>query len=181
MVSVAILFGFLILHFSERLFGSHEPIDSEYGHEHSHSSIAGGLGALAMAGHVFLDGVAIGVAYKVSRNLAIAVFIALLVHAFADGLNTVAMLIKTGHWRERARYLLIIDGLARISGAGFGTYVALSENVVSIYLAVFSGFLIYLATSHILPEAHSKHPSKLTFLATGFGIVMMWIVVAALN
>jgi ZIP family zinc transporter len=40
--------------------------------------------------------------------------------------------------------------------------------------------LIYLATSHILPEAHAKHGSKLTMLATFLGIVIMWLVVANL-
>ena len=33
-VSIAILVGFLLLHISERSFGGHEPVDSEYGHDH---------------------------------------------------------------------------------------------------------------------------------------------------
>ena len=68
-VSIAILAGFLILHISERSFGGHEPVDSEYSHDHKHGSIAGGIGAVAMAGHVFLDGAALGVAFKVSDKL----------------------------------------------------------------------------------------------------------------
>jgi len=47
-------------------------------------------------------------------------------------------------------------------------------------LALFSGIVIYLATSHILPEAHSKHPSKVTMLATLAGVVIMWAVVSNL-
>ena len=90
-VSVALIAGFLLLHFYEQLFGSHEPAESDYGHDHNHSSnITGALGALAMGGHVFLDGLALGVAFKVSSDLGIAVFIAMLVHAFSDGLNTVS-------------------------------------------------------------------------------------------
>ena len=78
-VSVALIAGFLLLHFYEQLFGSHEPAESDYGHDHKHaSSVAGSLGALAMGGHVFLDGLALGVAFKVSSDLGIAVFIALL-------------------------------------------------------------------------------------------------------
>ena len=76
-VSVALIAGFLLLHFYEQLFGSHEPAESDYGHDHKHSSsVAGSLGALAMGGHVFLDGLALGVAFKVSSDLGIAVFIA---------------------------------------------------------------------------------------------------------
>ncbi len=180
-VSVAILAGFLLLHISERSFGGHEPVDSEYSHEHSHGSIAGGVGALAMAGHIFLDGAALGVAFKVSTNLGIAVFIALLVHAFSDGLNTVSMLVKTGHWQSNSKYLLLIDAVARIGGSAIGTYVAFEGNWVTIYLSLFAGMVIYVATSHILPEAHSHHPSRWTLAATSAGVLGMWLLVATLG
>jgi ZIP family zinc transporter len=181
-VSVALIGGFLLLHFYEQLFGSHEPAESDYGHDHEHSSnIAGGLGAIAMGGHVFLDGLALGVAFKVSSDLGIAVFIALLVHAFSDGLNTVSFLIKSGKWGRKGIWLLGVDAIARVSGAALGTTLALSNNVIAIYLAVFAGIVIYLATSHILPEAHSRHSSKLTILATIFGVLVMWGLVSYLH
>ena len=180
-VSIAILAGFLLLHISERSFGGHEPVDSEYSHDHSHGSIAGGVGALAMAGHIFLDGAALGVAFKVSTNLGIAVFIALLVHAFSDGLNTVSMLVKTGHWQSNSKYLLLIDAVARIGGSAIGTYVAFEGNWVTIYLSLFAGMVIYVATSHILPEAHSHHPSRWTLAATSAGVLGMWLLVATLG
>jgi ZIP family zinc transporter len=177
-VSVAFVAGFLLLHFAEQIFGSHEPAESDYGHEHDHSvNIAGTLGALAMGGHVFLDGVALGLAFKVSDALGFAVFIAILSHAFSDGLNTVSLLIKSGHWTRRAIMLLGLDAVMRIGGAALGSYVMISDPNLAIYLAMFSGFVIYLATSHILPEAHSRHPSKLTMVATVVGVVAMWLIV----
>lgn len=177
-VAIAFVLGFLSLHFAEQLFGSHEPAESDYGHDHEHSlNIAGTLGAVAMAGHVFLDGLALGLAFKVSNAFGFAVFIAILAHAFSDGLNTVSLLIKSGHWSKRAIYLLGLDALMRISGAALGTYVVISDPVLAIYLATFAGFVIYLATSHILPEAHSRHPSRLTMLATITGVVAMWLIV----
>ena len=178
-VYFAFVLGFLIIHFSEQFSGTHEPADSDFEHEHSHyGNIAGSLGAFAMSIHIFLDGVALGVAFKVSNKLGYAVFIALLVHAFSDGLNTVAMLVKTNKWRRNALALLEIDALARIGGASIGTYVAFSENWIAIYLALFAGFLIYIATSHILPEAHSRHPSRLTMAATLVGVIAMYIVIS---
>ena len=178
-VYFAFVLGFLIIHFSEQFSGTHEPADSDFEHEHSHyGNIAGSLGAFAMSIHIFLDGVALGVAFKVSHKLGYAVFIALLVHAFSDGLNTVAMLVKTNKWKKNALLLLEIDALARIGGASIGTYVAFSENWIAIYLALFAGFLIYIATSHILPEAHSRHPSRLTMAATLVGVVAMFIVIS---
>jgi ZIP family zinc transporter len=180
--SVALIGGFLLLHFYEQIFGSHEPAESDYGHDHEHSSnITGAFGALAMGGHVFLDGLALGVAFKVSNDLGIAVFIALLVHAFSDGLNTVSFLIKSGSWGKKGIWLLGVDAVARISGAALGTTLAISDNFVGIYLAVFAGIVIYLATSHILPEAHSRHKSRYTILATLVGVGIMWALVGYLH
>jgi ZIP family zinc transporter len=180
-ISVALIAGFLSLHFIEQFAGSHEPAESDYGHEHTHAfEIAGTVGAIAMAGHIFLDGVALALAFKVSDALGFAVFIAMLVHAFSDGLNTVALLVKTGQWRSRGKYLLAVDAIARVGGAAIGSALTISDSNLAIYLAVFSGIVIYLATSHILPEAHSKHPSKVTMLATLAGVVIMWAVVSNL-
>ena len=180
--SVALIGGFLLLHFYEQIFGSHEPAESDYGHDHEHSSnITGAFGALAMGGHVFLDGLALGVAFKVSNDLGIAVFIALLVHAFSDGLNTVSFLIKSGSWGKKGIWLLGVDAVARLSGAALGTTLAISDNFVGIYLAVFAGIVIYLATSHILPEAHARHSSRWTIAFTLVGVGIMWALVSYLH
>lgn len=181
-VSLAFVAGFLALHFTEQLFGSHEPLESDYGHDHQHSAnIAGTLGAFAMGGHVFLDGIALGFAFHIGNPLGFAVFIAILAHAFSDGLNTVSFLIKGGHWTRKATYLLSVDAIMRVAGAALGSYITISLPFLGIYLALFSGFVIYLATSHILPEAHSRHPSRLTMLATVLGVLIMWTVVGVMG
>lgn len=177
-VSIALIAGFLSLHFIEQFAGSHEPAESEYHHDHTHAfEIAGTVGAFAMAGHIFLDGVALALAFKVSNALGVAVFIAMIVHAFSDGLNTVSLLVKMGQWSERGKFLLGIDAIARISGAILGTTLVISDSAIAIYLAAFSGIVIYLATSHILPEAHANHPTRATMLATLVGVLIMWGVV----
>ena len=179
-VSLALIAGFLSLHFIEQFAGSHEPAESEYHHDHTHAfEIAGTVGAFAMAGHIFLDGVALALAFKVSNALGIAVFIAMIVHAFSDGLNTVALLVKLGQWSQRGKFLLGIDAIARISGAILGSTLVISDSAIAIYLAAFSGIVIYLATSHILPEAHANHPTRATMLATLAGVLIMWGVVVA--
>ena len=180
-ISLALVLGFLLLHFVERFFGSHEPMNSEYQHGHTHQSSLGGLfGALAMGGHVFLDGVALGVSIHLGVAFAMPVIIALFSHAFSDGVNTVSFLVKTRRWNKYSVLLILFDVSARVSGAAVGNSFKPNTNFVSIYLAIFSGFIIYLATAHILPEAHSRHPSRFTFLATLIGIGGMWLVVANL-
>ncbi len=176
-VGLAIVLGFLILHFSERWFATHEPEDSHHDDHHHHH--AGWLAGLAMVGHVFFDGLGVGAAFKISNSLGIAVFAAIMAHAFSDGLNTVAFLIREEKWTKKARLLLAVDGIARISGAAVGSYVAFGNNMIALYLALFAGFVIYIATSHILPEAHSRHPSRWTLGATIVGVLIMWLVVAS--
>ena len=176
LVSIALVAGFLALHILERSFGAHEPAESEYSHEHSHghANIAGGVGAVALGGHIFLDGAALGIAFQINNKIGYTIFLALLVHAFSDGLNTVSLLVKSGHWKAGAKWLLGIDAITRISGAALGSYLVINEDFLTTYLAIFSGFIIYLATSHILPEAHSRHPSKVTLLSTLVGVLIMW-------
>ena len=90
-------------------------------------------------------------------------------------------MIKSGLWGKKSIGLLGIDALARVSGAALGSTLALSNNLIAIYLAAFSGIVIYLATSHILPEAHSRHSSRLTMVATISGVLIMWGLVAYLH
>ena len=77
--------------------------------------------------------------------------------------------------------MLVVDAIARIGGATLGSALVINEASVAIYLALFAGMVIYLATSHILPEAHSRHPSRLTLLATLVGVATMWVLVANLG
>jgi len=180
---VFLILGFLLLHVIEGISGAHEPIETEYvhDHQHSHGITAGYVGAAAMVAHVFLDGVAIGLSFQVSNALGVAVAIAVVAHAFTDGLNTVALLVSGGNWKRQSAYLLGVDAVARLSGAIVGTYIVISDHFISLYLALFAGMLIYLATSHILPEAHSKHPSRLTLVSTVTGVVVMFLIVSAAN
>lgn len=178
-VSALILIGFLLLHILERGFGHHEPAESDYGHDHSHESLTGTLGAIALGGHIFLDGVGLAVAFQFSNKLGFAVFLATLIHAFSDGLNTVSMLAKNSQAKGIIPKLLTLDAIARLAGAAVGTYFAVSDQFIIGYLALFSGMVIYIATSHILPEAHSRHPSRWTLGATIAGVIIMWLIVAA--
>jgi ZIP family zinc transporter len=59
--------------------------------------------------------------------------------------------------------------------------LALSEDFTALYLATFSGILIYLATSHILPEAHARHKSRWTLVSTIVGVLIMWGLVSQLE
>ncbi|CAB4870288.1 unannotated protein [freshwater metagenome] len=177
-VMLAFVAGFLGLHILERSAGVHEPPDSDYGtHSHTHARI-GWFGAGGLALHSFFDGVAIGLGFQISQGIGFAVAFAVLTHDFADGLNTVGIMLRHGHERKQAIRMLAADAIAPALGVASTLFFTVPDTILAIYLGVFAGFLTYLAAADILPEAHSRHPARLTLLSTVAGVGVMWVVVA---
>jgi ZIP family zinc transporter len=100
-------------------------------------------------------------------------------HDFADGLNTVTLMLRHGNSERRARAMLAVDALAPVLGAASTLLFSVSDQVLALYLSFFAGFLLYLATGDILPEAHARHPTRLTLVATVGGVGFIGLVVAA--
>lgn len=170
--------GFLALHVVERSAAMHHAHEGEYGeHRHPHVGI---ISALALAAHSFMDGVAIGLAFQAGTGVGVAVALAVIGHDFADGLNTVGIVVSHGNSTRRSVLLLLLDAVAPVFGAASTLLFAIPDRWLGLYLGFFAGFLLYLATADILPEAHSRHPSRLTLLATLLGVGSMWAVVGAL-
>lgn len=171
--------GFLLLHVVERAFvvhGAHEEEYEPHGHAAGHG--VGMASAVALVSHSFLDGVGIGLGFQAGTAIGITVGIAVIAHDFADGLNTVSVLLRHGHSDRRARVMLAADAAAPLLGAASTLLFELPEAWLTAYLGFFAGLLVYLATSDILPEAHARHPSRLTLLMTFLGLGLMWLVVA---
>jgi ZIP family zinc transporter len=177
-VMVAFAVGFLLLHFVERSVAMHGAHEGEYG-KHHHDPSVGLASATALAVHSFLDGVGIGLAFQVDETVGVAVAIAVIAHDFADGLNTVTVMRTHGNDQRRTLLMLGIDALAPVLGAASTLFFSVGDGVLALYLGAFAGFLLYLATADILPEAHARHPSRLTLLSTLGGVGVMWFVVAA--
>ncbi len=171
---VALVVGFLLFHIAEKTIAMHHAHDEEYS-EHKHPDI-GMASALALVGHSFLDGVGIGIGFQAGEAVGITVAIAVIAHDFADGLNTVSLMLTHRNSRKRSIVLLILDALAPVFGALSTLFFTLNDTSLVIYLGFFTGFLLYIGASDILPEAHSKHSSKVTILLTVLGALFMFIV-----
>ncbi|MEV7602062.1 ZIP family metal transporter [Kitasatospora sp. NPDC089797] len=179
--------GFLAIHVIERAVAIHRGHEGEYAehthghhHGHSHRSDRQGVGltaALALVGHSVMDGFAIGAAFQAGTTVGTVVAIAVVAHDFADGFNTYTITRLYGNNRRRALTLLAADALAPVSGAAITLAFTIPEHLLGLYLGFFAGFLLYLATSDILPEAHSPHPSRSTLLCTLAGVGFMWLVI----
>jgi len=145
--------------------------------EHDHPVRPGFLGAGSLAIHSFLDGVAIGLAFKVSPALGLVVALAVLAHDFSDGINTVSMILKSGGDRARALRWLLIDAIAPVAGVLATLFFSVSNSQLGLLLALFSGFFLYIGASELLPESHHAHPVRWTTFATLLGMIAMYIVV----
>ncbi|MFD3509075.1 ZIP family metal transporter [Nocardia sp. NPDC058666] len=177
-VLIAAVIGFLSLHIIERAVAIHKGHEHEFGsHKHGFESV----GLLAAGGLIFhstLDGFGIGLGYQAGAAVGMSVAIAVICHDFADGFNTFTIPTVYGNARKRALILLAMDAIAPVVGAVLGTIIHVPENWIGLYMGYFAGFLLYLATADILPEAHAGHPSRLTLLCTILGVAAMFVVAA---
>ncbi|HET7319954.1 MAG TPA: ZIP family metal transporter [Candidatus Saccharimonadales bacterium] len=171
---VALVVGFLLFHIIEKSILIHHTHESEY-EVHNHPQV-GVVSALALSGHSFLDGVGIGLGFQAGNAVGIAVAIAVIAHDFSDGLNTVSLMLVNKNTSRRALGLLFLDAVAPILGVLVTLLFHVSDNALTIYLGFFAGFLLYIGASEILPEAHSKHSSYWTIVATVSGAVFMFII-----
>jgi zinc transporter ZupT len=171
---IALVLGFLIFHILEKILLIHHSNEHEYG-EHKHPTV-GVLSALALTGHSFLDGVGIGLGFQVSSGVGIVVAIAVISHDFADGLNTVSLVLTHKNTSKKALFFLFLDAFAPIVGVLSTFLFSLPDNILVLYLGFFAGFLLYIGSSDILPEAHSHHSSYLTIFMTVLGASFIFLV-----
>jgi len=174
---VALVVGFLLFHSLEKSLLIHLAHESDYAaHRHPH---VGFVSALALVGHSVLDGIGIGVAFQVSQSVGVSVAIAIIAHDFSDGLNTVGIMLTHGNSPRRSTAVLVLDALAPVLGAASTLLFRLPPSVLIVYLGFFAGFLLYIAVSDILPQAHSRASpavaSRLIAL-TALGATFMFIV-----
>jgi len=171
---IALVGSFLLFHMLEKLVLLHAGHEDEY-EAHTHPDV-GALSALALIGHSFADGIAIGLAFQASTSIGVAVALAVVAHDFSDGLNTAGLMLA--HQNDDARTLryVVAGALAPLAGALSTLAFTVSDAVLLIYLGGFAGFLLYIGASDILPQAHSARPSGLTMLLTVLGALSMLIV-----
>ncbi len=169
-VGYMILDRFIIMHGHTH----HEHDDTEM--KCAHTS-RGKLGAGSLSIHSFLDGVVIGSAFQVSPAVGIIVAVAVLVHDFSDGINTVNLILKNGGTRKDALKWLFVDALAPVLGVVSTLFFTLPESVLGIMLAVFAGFFLYIGASDLLPESHHNHPTKWTTVMTVLGVAVLFIAI----
>lgn len=169
--------GFFAYTVLDRVILLHAHNDGDDGDAHAHSTRRGLIGAGSLSGHSFLDGFAIGLAFQASPAIGAIVAAAVLTHDFSDGINTVNLILKNGGSRKEAFKWLITDAAAPVLGAAATLFIHVPENILSLILATFAGFFLYIGASDLLPESHHQHPRALTTVMTLLGALVLFIVI----
>ena len=173
-VMVAFAAGFLLFHVLEKTILIHHSHETEYA-EHKHPQV-GMLSAMALIGHSFIDGASIGLGFQVSPALGFFIAVAVISHDFTDGMNTVTLMLSNNNPVERAILFLLLDALAPVAGFIAFSLVSFPQNIITMYLGFFAGFIIYIGSSDILPEAHSKKSSLTLVGLTILGLLLIFAI-----
>jgi ZIP family zinc transporter len=173
LILLSAIAGFLVFHLVERL-GIIANCRNQDCRNILHLHSVGRLSAASLIFHSLLDGVVIGLAFQAQLRLGILVGIAVLAHDWTDGVSVVAVLLPSNRpWREMIWWILA-DAITPVMGV-FVFFVGFPPAILGIALAVVAGIFIYIAAANLLPEAHHRHSSIPTILATlvGFGLIFL--------
>jgi zinc transporter ZupT len=155
-VGVLVAVGFLTFFLAERVLVLHHRDDAEQARAHAR---VGTLGAVGLSLHSFIDGLGIGLAFVLDTATGVLVFVAVVGHDFADGLNTVSFVLSQSDDRRQAKRWLAIDALAPLAGVLIGSTISVSEQTLGEILSVYAGFFLFMGATDLLPEAHGENAS----------------------
>jgi ZIP family zinc transporter len=176
-VTTLVAAGFLLFFFFQRALVLHHRDDPEQALAHRR---VGALGAGALSVHSFVDGLGIGLAFGVDTLTGVLVFVAVISHDFADGLNTVTFVLRQHGDRRQALRWLAADAAAPFFGAIVGTLISVSDEGLAYLLALYSGFFLYVGASDLLPAAHARtSPLRVALTFTGFAVTYGIVAIAS--
>ncbi|MDE1949500.1 MAG: ZIP family metal transporter [Burkholderiales bacterium] len=150
---VALVAGFLFFHALEKFLRGRQRRGA--GGADPHQPQIGVLSALALIGHSVLDGVGIGLAFQISPEVGAMVAAAVIAHDGCDGLNTMGLMLSHRNSKRLSLAMLLLDAAAPMAGVGIACLLTIPPAGMLLYLGFFAGFLLSIALSDVLPQAHS--------------------------
>jgi len=163
--AVIALAGYLAVHVTQHVIGTHFHFGEETHHVSEAVSVAALVGLLL---HTFVDGVAVASGLEVGGAVGALVFIAVILHKVPEGLAISSLFLAAGQGRVRALLAAGALGAATIAG------VALTSEVAALRdhgMALAAGVTLYVGMSNLVPEFRARGGWRLSvaFLA-GTGV-----------
>jgi ZIP family zinc transporter/zinc and cadmium transporter len=144
------LAGYLAVHMTQHVIGTHFHFGEETHHVSQSVSIAALVGLLL---HTFVDGVAVASGLELGGAVGALVFLAVVLHKVPEGLAISSLFLAAGQGRRRALLAAGALGLATILG------VILTEQIGVLRehgLALAAGVTLYVGMSNLVPEFRSR-------------------------
>jgi ZIP family zinc transporter len=172
--------GFVFLYILERYFSVHRVCEGGVCRNVRHPK-GGLLGALELSAHSFVDGFAIGLGFHVANSVGFVVALAVVSHDFADGINTVTVMLKSGNSLKPSMRMLLLDAVAPLLGAATTLFITLPEGALVFLLSFFAGGFLYLGAGDLLPEAHEQNPPLISVASSLTGFLLIFGLTRWLN
>ena len=179
-VLVSTLFGILIFFFAERFlrwFHHH--------HEHKDKRLDPTVGLVIFGDtvHNALDGVAIAAAFLISVPVGIVTTIAVAAHEIPQEIGDFGLLLSKGMRRRSVLLVNIFSALATTVAAVITFALGAEDKLpLGVLLGLVSGFLLYIATSDIIPTIHEAAPPRRFMswqpIMLVVGVVVVWIFIS---
>jgi len=138
------------------------------------------MGAVSLLGigiHSLIDGIIIGVGFKVSFIIGFLAASAVIFHETAEGIIIYTLLIEDKTTRNKALFYSWLVALATPLGAilTFLFIQNISAEILGWLIAFSAGSFIYIGASDLIPETHRKYNFLNIFLVL-LGIIFVFVI-----
>jgi zinc transporter ZupT len=138
-------------------------------------STGGFYGAAELALHSFIDGFSIGIGFHFDFQIGIVVALAVILHDFPDGMNTVTVMLNSGNSLKSSMRMLMLDAVAPVIGAIASIFIRSLDHYLVYLLPFFAGGFLYLGASDLLPEAHEEISPAIAFIISVVGFLAVFL------
>jgi zinc and cadmium transporter len=148
--AVVALGGYMAVHLTQHVIGTHFHFGEETHHVSEAVSVAALVGLLL---HTFVDGVAVASGLDVGGAVGALVFIAVILHKVPEGLAISSLFLAAGQGRRRALLAAAALGVATMLG------VELTDQITALRdhgLALAAGVTLYVGMSNLVPEFRAR-------------------------
>jgi len=156
----AILFifiGFLFFYVLENAMVIHSGSEIHFKEKSNPQHTKGMVMFLGLFFHSLLDGIIIGVGFKVDPKVGLLTSMGVILHELPEGVTTFSLMINSIKEKTALR-LSIAVALATPLGALISlTFIGgLSESMIGLLLAMAGGSFLYIGASDLIPETHEE-------------------------
>ena len=148
--AVIALGGYLAVHITQHVIGTHFHFGEETHHVSEAVSVAALIGLLL---HTFVDGVAVASGFGIGGAVGALVFTAVILHKVPEGLAISSLFLAAGQGKGRAMLAAAALGVATIAG------VVLTGQIGTLRdhgLALSAGVTLYVGMSNLVPEFRAR-------------------------